>query len=423
MKKYFCEYESGKLYVYTIDKSGKKKIISTDSKDIIKGIKHIAHFNTYVKLSSDDIELFCPNEQISMIILNYEKVLSDEKNREIEESIYIASKNGFIRKDNGYTLSKPKKGNSFVIKRVASLLVAGCISLLSLSPLQANKKNTNKFNSNNTIETNVIELTQPLDNNIVFDTLQEQPTDEIPNNFVNITNEETSESEINQEREVDISSEKEDLMQYFNVDSTEKVDAFLNEFIATMSRYNQNYNLEDIINIFKETKEVPLEEKIEEVKTAFNLDDKQIDAVAATLIAEGVGWGEKYIDVYAATTTALNHLQFPIWVYSISNVRGEELGHSLYGHTCYKFQFNAYDSDNYYTFLGNRTLTGYKSVIDTLYINSVYGLLLHDYTQFRGAWIDVPGGKIYEDGGNKYMEALKPEDRIVTEPINKNSTL
>ena len=219
-----------------------------------------------------------------------------------------------------------------------------------------------------------------------------------------------------------ITREKEYLMKYFNVDSIAEVDTFLKEFVKTMAGYGATYTLDDIVDIFFETATVPLEDKIEFVKSDKNLTDSQLDEVMATLVCEGQGGGNKYVDVFAAATTALNHTQYQVWIDSIVRVRGEELGHTLYGHTCYVPQFQPYQSNVFYSFLGKRDIVGYYAALDVFYINSVYGLVMHNYTEFRGSWVDIDYKMQYVAGGNKFLHEMRPEDRIQNELTYKNNS-
>lgn len=433
MIKYYCEYINDVLTVYSKREDGVKKIISTNHDDITKWISVISLFNSYVIEETNSIELFCNNgRQISMTIVDCQKVLSNPQNEKIKQCIGKIHENGFIRRDKPLHLSKPKKTtDSFVVKKVIPLVLVGGISVMSLSPYQIRTKKTTDhkvFDSMSQVATKVLTPEEiPTNGDLVLKVGENNSyvlTQEDFNKPIEERKEEVIAEPVIEQEEIKIDAhEKEKLMEYFNTDSLELVDSFLGEFVRTMREYGSEYTIDDLVNIFFEVSNIPIEEKVTYVKNAFNLDDAKIDATAATLVAEGVGFGGKYIDVYAATTTALNHLQFPIWVTSISNVRGEELGHNLYGHTCYAPQFNAYGSNNYYTFLGNHDLTGYKAVIDALYINSVYGLVLHNYCQFRGAWIDVPNGKIYEVGGNKYLDPQPSANRVMETMQKNNSTL
>ena len=430
MKKYYCECIDNRLVLYTKDDKNLKRLISTDAKDIIKGIKYIASLKTYVRIEEDNIELFSYDESVSITIVDYDKVLVDENHYGIEEAIKSAYKNGYVRKNSSLSLNKPKRNhNNYTVVKAASLILSAVMMFTATSPRQTRKSNV-KYEE----EPSYITEMHPKETNVksIADYSDEELLDMVLNSESIGNAKEQGElqtekvDQIIEEKQAEPEekntvTEREFLMEYFNVDDISKADDFLSEFIPTMLEYGKTYTLDDMADIFFEVANMPLDSKIQQVKMAFDLDDEKLDAIAATLVAEGVGWGNKYIDVYAATTTALNHLQFPIWVNSISNVRGTELGHNIYGHTCYTSQFNAYMSNNYYTFLGNRDLTGFRAVVDALYINYTYGIVLHNYCQFRGAWIDMPNAKIYESGGNKYIDALKAKDRVMYMEEKNNS--
>lgn len=442
MKKFYCELKDNKLQVFVQSNDGRKKIINNNDEDIITVINYLLKSDSVLKLSdenTENLEISCEEKNITLIILGYKHVLAYNNN--IKEGITELSNEAFVKSNPSVSYTKPKRNKTeYVVSRLIPLVLAGGITVFSFlynggqSKAKTKPEVINKPSDTYSFQT--IDINPHTVPHIEFtDNLAslEKEEKEIQQNRKPLFHDEkentltetsgNDENTKNKPVKLDVETEKEFLKSYFNVSDAGMVDEFLNEFVKTMLGYNKEYTLDELIDIFYETAQVPLEEKIEIVKNAFNLDDEQLDAVAATLVGEGVGGGLKYIDVYAATTTALNHLQYPAWVNDIVRARGEELGHSLYGHTCYKYQFNAYDSSLYYNFLGDRSLTGYTSVIDTLYNNYVYGLILHNYTQFRGAWIDVPNGKLFESGGNKYLDERRPEDRVVPEINEKNNSI
>lgn len=450
MRKFFCKSGNEQLYVYTYDSADNKKLICVKSEDVIKWIHNFSTFNTFIKVYPKDIEFVCPQKDTSIYIIDYKDILSNKNNKSIQESIDRASLNGYFVMHNSSLLSNPNRGEKAqIIKIAAMMLVLSGISLFSVFPgLSSFKKIDDKkefsndtlagvskvirdfTRANGSVEELIVESDAGAIKGDTLATYEDNLEDYIktPNSLPldpEKLNDLKDEKRLKQIENVDVDIEREFLLQYFNIRSYDKLDSFLNEFIETMRGYERDYTKEELIDLFYKVANIPLEEKIECVKESFDLDDEKLDSVAATLVGEGYGGGEKYIDVFATTTTAMNHLQYPAWVYDISRERGEELGHNIYGHTCYKYQFNAFDSDLYYRFFGKRDITGFKSVIDTLYLNAVYGLILHDYTQFRGAWIDVPNGKIFEDGGNKYLDKRRPEDRTLPEALqnDKNNSM
>lgn len=439
MKTFCCELDGDDLIISTRDKLGTEKIICRDPKEIIKSLNYIASLKTYLICYSNHYKLVCKEIKTSIDIPKY--VVMNVK--DVEKCIIGVGNKGCIIKDTKFILSRPLSGlGGEITKVLTSSFLLGSIILSSNLPKQEviNDKPNNDVPPKRPSYSELLpSLVQPtISPDVTKLDLKSEPKQEenISNYNLNInssttTTEEEKLEELKEKRQLlwleekhrlDMNNKIELMTVYFNVSNIDIVKNFFNEFITTMSGYNHEYSIDDITQIFYETSNIPLENKIEVVKSAFNLTDEQMDAIAATLEAEGVGGGTKYIDVYAATTTALNHLQYPAWVNSITAERGEELGHSLYGHTCYFSQFNGYGSDNYKRFLGDRTLKGYNSVIDALYINYIYGLVLHNYSEFRGSWVDVPNGKIFETGGNKYLHLMLPEDRNLPESMQKNNS-
>ena len=464
MKKFYCKLIDNQVILYLLKDDGSKKVINNNPIHIYSLLKYLESQKEVGRIIDNNLEIILPKtdeensdnnfdlinsqEEISIVFLNYDEVfrfiyehkniVELLKNEKKDKSKNSSSQQAIIIKKPKTSYTKPKKSMKqwAIISGIPILLTGGIIFSALPKDISTDAKPTPP-SSTSYVDSPAVRTEEPQKQPITYDS--KNNTFEINESNIDVRNKPIFHDEkkvaldeplnkitsqnIEEPIKLDVISEKEFLKNYINISDIEKVDEFFSEFVKTMLGYNKEYTIDDIADIFYETSQVPLEDKIEIVKTAFNLTDEELDAVAATLVAEGVGGGTKYIDVYASTTTALNHLQYPAWVNDIVRARGEELGHSLYGHTCYYSQFEAYKSDNYYKYLGDRTLIGYTSVIDTLYNNYVYGLIMHNYTQFRGAWIDVPNGKIFESGGNKYLDERRPEDRVVPEINEKNNSI
>ena len=427
MIKHYCILKDNNIVVYKRDEQNNEEMFN-DYNDIIKAMDYLSHFNTIVKISYPDIQIICKQLNTSFIVFDYNKILSEEKYKELKEIIENVMKNGMVYEDKKISYNPPTRKTIYTrIVSATSLILSGVIAFAVFNGFKPKtlEEPSDGMQEPKTSETKSTkeQLTIVDDPNIIFSSKKDKGSysadTSVKKRFI-----EDDQFSKKEETKVkyDIATEKEMLKEYFNVNSIEKLDEFFNEFIKNMIGYNIEYTADDLTDIFFEVSEIPLENKIQVVKETFNLTDEELDSVAATLVAEGYGGGTKYIDVYAATTTALNRIQYPAWVCEINQKRGNGLGSSLHGQTCYYNQFQAYGSDNYRLYLGNRTLTGFKSVIDTLYINEVYGLILHNYTQFRGNWIDVPNGYIFETGGNKYLDKRNPEDRSMPEERQKNNS-
>jgi hypothetical protein len=219
-------------------------------------------------------------------------------------------------------------------------------------------------------------------------------------------------NEENNEEEITDEEKRTFLANYCNTKSLSELNNFIFAFINNMSKYGKSYTQSEMLNILYEIANLPLIDKISYVKSVYNITDTELDEIAATYGAEGFGGGLRYQDVFAAATTGVNRTQFENWIYSTEMDAGIGTGENLYYVTANKCQFAAYGCDYYYSFLGDHNLVSYYATIDAIYLNHIYGIYLHDFTEFRSPET-ISTGMQYIFGGNRYIHEYDYSDRII----------
>ena len=217
------------------------------------------------------------------------------------------------------------------------------------------------------------------------------------------------------EMEIEVSFEEKInyLLEYFNMKNSDAMVKFFEPFIETMLKYGIVHTFDRVLDIFYETAQIPLEEKIEFVKDVSGMNDEELNISAATYGGEAYGTGENYEDAFAVATTAENRTQYPIWMNSTESKAGAGTGGNIYYATM-TGGFAAYGGYYYYQFLGNRDLQSFKATVDAIYINQKYGLYMHNCTEFNMPSATKKGTQ-FVSGGNRYYRELPAEDRIINE--------